>query len=83
MNGPHFADMYVAAGDSRLVCVAGTVKPINCGNAKIAALLAVAPTLHELLAEGEALAMISKDVPRARWKDWQRRAAAALAKVAQ
>ncbi len=42
---PKFTRMYVAPGTPYLVCVAGTVKPINCGNAKIAALLAAAPDL--------------------------------------
>lgn len=38
---------YVAPGDARLVSMPGIVKPINCGNAANAHLIAASPELAE------------------------------------
>jgi len=66
----HTPGWIVAAGDSRYVAIPGVVKPINCGSADRARLIAAAPELLEALKQalrdgerdGPASAMASLNI---------------------
>jgi len=49
MNPNQYTPMCVAAGDARYLSVPGIVKPINCGSARVAGMIAARVNAHDAL----------------------------------